>query len=133
MRQILIIFLVSLLYSCNSSAQLNKGKTGECVQGVYWLDVNSEKVDPDSVAITVYVKVIRKEIYPPDYFAAIDFNDQRVRLDKDGKVRVVLPKGEYSLRAFSGGSYPYAMDAYRFLGGGGYTVTFYLKGQIYVD
>lgn len=130
-KYILIISSV-LFFSCNTSGQINKNETSDCEKGFYWFEGNSEKTSKDSVAVTGYIKVVDKEIHPPAPFAAIYFNEQKAFTDKDGKVYIKLPIGEYVIRANNGGSYFLTTKKLK-LNSGGATITFYLKSQLLVD
>lgn len=122
-----------LIYSCNTTAQINKKPVDTCGIGFYWFEGNSEKVNKDSIAITAYIKIVDTEINPPAPFSSVYFNEKRVYADKQGKVYIKLPKGEYIIRAFRGGKYPITSEKFNFLGGHGATIIFYFKAQLIVD
>ncbi|MBP6431741.1 MAG: hypothetical protein KA319_08245 [Ferruginibacter sp.] len=115
-------------------AQTPKKNIDTCNKCIYWIDINNSKnVTKDSVRIIGKIIIVASELIKPDYFAAITIDGKKYRTDKEGKVDVTLKNEVYSLKAFSGGSYPCTTETIKCNGGVIICVTFYLKSVVYVD
>ncbi|MBP6431740.1 MAG: hypothetical protein KA319_08240 [Ferruginibacter sp.] len=125
-----LIFLSICCYNISIVAQVKKKAIDTCKTGLYWFEGNSEKVHKDSVAITAYIKVVHSVISPSPAFSRILINKKEVFVNNDGMAYLKVPKGEYIISAKGGGFYWLTTDKIKLNGGGGITITFYVKGQI---
>jgi hypothetical protein len=133
MKKYFVPVLIGLLFSCNTTNNINKKLSASCETGFYWLEGNEEKVNIDSVAITGYIKIVDTELNAPPPFSAIYFNDKRVETDKLGKIYIKLHKGDYTIRGVSGGAHSLSTKTISLNGGGGVTIIFYFKAKLLVD
>jgi hypothetical protein len=130
MKKIFFLVSITCCFYNYINAQVKKKTIDTCKTGLYWLEGNSEKVHKDSVAITAYIKVIHSEITPPPAYSRIYINKKEIFVNNEGKAYLKVPKGEYIISAKGGGFYWLTTDKIKLNGGGGVTITLYVKGQI---
>ncbi|MBP6431742.1 MAG: hypothetical protein KA319_08250 [Ferruginibacter sp.] len=105
------IFLITiLLLSLSVNAQQRKASVDSNCNGFFWFDSrNDNSISKDSVRVIASIIIVAEDLHKPDYYASIYLNDKKIVVDKNGSIDILMPKGEYILKAQSG----YAARAFK--------------------